>query len=49
MLAFAEEHTPLGGIASPDDIAAVVHLLCDARARWITGQVIIADGGLSLL
>lgn len=49
MLAFAEEHTPLGGIASPDDIAAVVHLLCDARARWITGQVVVADGGLSLL
>ncbi len=49
MLAFAESHTPLGGIASADDIAAVVHLLCDPRARWITGQVVVADGGLSLL
>ncbi len=49
MIAFAEKHTPMGGIASPDDIAAIVHLLCDPRARWITGQVIVADGGLSLL
>jgi NAD(P)-dependent dehydrogenase (short-subunit alcohol dehydrogenase family) len=49
MITFAEKHTPLQGIASPDDIAAVVHLLCDPRARWITGQVIVADGGLSLL
>lgn len=49
MIAFAERHTPLGGIASPDDIAALVHLLCDVRARWVTGQVIVADGGLSLL
>lgn len=49
MIRFAENHTPLTGIASPDDIAAVVHLLCDPRARWVTGQVIVADGGLSLL
>ena len=49
MQAFAEAHTPLQGIASADDIAAVVHLLCDPRARWITGLVIVADGGLSLL
>jgi len=49
MIRFAENHTPLKGIASADDIAAVVHLLCDPRARWVTGQVIVADGGLSLL
>jgi enoyl-[acyl-carrier protein] reductase III len=49
MLRFAGEHTPLGRVGLPDDIAAAVELLCDPRASWITGQVVVADGGLSLL
>ncbi|MDP2315149.1 MAG: SDR family oxidoreductase [Pseudomonadota bacterium] len=49
MLAFAAAHTPLGRVGEPDDIARVVSLLLDPRAAWITGQVIVADGGLSLL
>ncbi|MBP2327693.1 NAD(P)-dependent dehydrogenase (short-subunit alcohol dehydrogenase family) [Kibdelosporangium banguiense] len=35
----------LGG---PDDIADVVALLASDAARWITGQVIDASGGLFL-
>jgi enoyl-[acyl-carrier-protein] reductase (NADH) len=29
--------------------ADVVSLLCSERASWITGQVIYADGGASLM
>jgi NAD(P)-dependent dehydrogenase (short-subunit alcohol dehydrogenase family) len=36
-------------VGEPDDIARVVSLLLDPRASWITGQVIVADGGLSLV
>ncbi len=49
MLSMAEKHTPLGRVAMPEDIAAAVALLVDPRSRWITGQVITVDGGLSLL
>lgn len=49
MLAFAEAHTPLGRVGNPDDIADAVALLCDPRAGWVTGQVLVVDGGLSLL
>ena len=49
MIAAAEKLTPLGRVGEPDDIAAVVALLLDPRSRWITGQVIVADGGLSLV
>jgi 3-oxoacyl-[acyl-carrier protein] reductase len=36
-------------VGTPEDIAGIVSLLVDPRAAWITGQVIVADGGLSLL
>jgi enoyl-[acyl-carrier protein] reductase III len=47
MLEAAEQLTPMGRVGTPEDIADVVALLCDPRAAWITGQVIVADGGLS--
>jgi enoyl-[acyl-carrier protein] reductase III len=40
--------TPLGRFAHPDDVARVVAMLSGADARWITGQVIVADGGFLL-
>lgn len=42
------EGTPLGRLGRPDDLAAVVTFLCTPDAGWITGQTIVADGGLSL-
>lgn len=42
------ERTPLHRLATPDDIAHVVLFLCSPQARWIQGQVIVADGGMSL-
>lgn len=49
MLEAAEKLTPLGRVGTPQDIADAVLLLCDARASWITGQVLVADGGLSVV
>ncbi|MCM6775459.1 SDR family oxidoreductase [Nocardia sp. CDC159] len=40
--------TPLGRLAVPDDLANVVMLLASPAAGWITGQTLLADGGLSL-
>jgi len=42
--------TPLGHrLGTPDDIAMAVELLTLPQAAWITGQVLVADGGLSLV
>jgi len=45
----AEGWTPLGRLGTPADIGKVVRLLCSSDAAWITGQVIVADGGASLM
>ncbi len=39
---------PLGRIGKPEDIAKIIKFLCSEDSNWITGQTIIADGGLSL-
>jgi len=36
---------PLGRLAEPDEIAAVVAFLCSERARYVTGSAWSADGG----
>jgi NAD(P)-dependent dehydrogenase (short-subunit alcohol dehydrogenase family) len=41
--------TPMGRLGTPDDVGNVVRLLCSEDAEWITGQVIYADGGASLM
>jgi NAD(P)-dependent dehydrogenase (short-subunit alcohol dehydrogenase family) len=40
--------TPVGRIGEPEDIADVVVFLCSDMARFITGQNIVADGGMTL-
>jgi len=39
---------PVGRIASPDEIAGVHVFLASEEASFITGQVIFADGGMSV-
>ncbi len=41
--------TPMGRLGTPADIGKVAALLCSEDASWITGQVIHADGGASLM
>jgi len=41
--------TPMGRMGTPADIGNAVALLCSPDAGWITGQLIHADGGASLV
>jgi 2-hydroxycyclohexanecarboxyl-CoA dehydrogenase len=38
-------HTPIGRLGEPDDVAAVVAFLSSAHASYITGEVIVLNGG----
>lgn len=42
------EETPLGRIGTPEDIANLISFLASAEASFITGQIITADGGLTV-
>ncbi|QQE79859.1 SDR family oxidoreductase [Alicyclobacillus sp. SO9] len=42
-------HTPLGRLAAPEDVADAAVFLASDLSRFITGQVIKVDGGLTLL
>ncbi|HEX4892215.1 MAG TPA: SDR family oxidoreductase [Hyphomicrobiaceae bacterium] len=39
---------PLGRVAEPEDVAHLIAFLLSPEARYITGQAIAVDGGLSL-
>ena len=43
------ERTPAGRVGLPDDIAAIIDFLASPASRWIRGQVLIADGGFTLV
>ena len=40
------EQIPLGKLGNPEDIAAAVAFLASSDANYITGQVIVVDGGM---
>jgi NAD(P)-dependent dehydrogenase (short-subunit alcohol dehydrogenase family) len=42
-----ERGSPLGRIGEPDDIGGVAVFLASKAAAFITGQVIVADGGVT--
>lgn len=42
------KNTPMGRMGEPDDIAGAVLMLCREEARWVTGNVIEAAGGLTI-
>ncbi len=45
---FVTHHTALGRLGRGEDVADVVAFLASESARWITGQVVDASGGLFL-
>jgi enoyl-[acyl-carrier protein] reductase III len=40
---------PCGRLGQPQDLAGIVAFLMSPEARWIRGQVIVADGGFGLV
>jgi 3-oxoacyl-[acyl-carrier protein] reductase len=41
-------NTPLGRLGEPSDIAGAVRFLCSDEASFITGEVLLVDGGLGM-
>ena len=44
----SKRNTPLRRFGTGEDVAGITAFLCSSEASFITGQTIIADGGLSL-
>jgi len=42
------EATPLGRLGEPGDVAGAVRFLCSDEAAFITGAVLLVDGGLGM-
>ncbi len=42
----AAEFIPMGRVGEPEDIAEVIVFLASDAARYLTGQVVVVDGGL---
>lgn len=40
--------SPFGRSGTPDEVAAVIEFLCGASASYVTGQMIVVDGGDAL-
>ena len=41
-------NTPLGRFGTPEDVAGAVRFLCSEQASFITGEVLLVDGGLGM-
>jgi len=43
-----EKHAPLGRVGQPVDVADAVLFFASEASRWITGQVLVVDGGITV-
>ena len=41
-------HTPMGRFGQPEDIAQAVLYLASPLSQWVTGHLLVVDGGQSL-
>lgn len=41
-------NTPLGRLGEPEDVAGTVRFLCSDEAAFVTGEVLLVDGGLGM-
>jgi 3-oxoacyl-[acyl-carrier protein] reductase len=41
-------NTPLGRLGTPEDVAGAVRFLCSDEASFITGGMLLVDGGLGM-
>jgi 3-oxoacyl-[acyl-carrier protein] reductase len=41
-----ESQTPLGRIAQPEDIAPIAVFLASSDSGWLTGETLLASGGM---
>ena len=48
MRALMLQNTPLGRLGDPEDVAGAVRFLCSDAAAYITGEVLLVDGGLGI-
>ncbi len=42
------QNTPLGRLGDPEDVAGAVRFLCSDEASFVTGAVLLVDGGLGM-
>ena len=42
------QNTPLGRLGDPEDVAGAVRFLCSDAAAFVTGDVLLVDGGLGM-
>jgi 3-oxoacyl-[acyl-carrier protein] reductase len=48
LMAMLEQNIPLGRAGTPDEAAEAVYLLCAPQSNYISGQVVVCGGGISI-
>jgi 3-oxoacyl-[acyl-carrier protein] reductase len=48
LVAMLEQNIPLGRAGTPDEAAEAVYSLCAPQSNYISGQVVVCGGGISI-